>query len=286
MAQRLLRHAGEDVRSLEGIVSSEGLIEALAVRESTKAIVFADEFRALLAVARRKGTQDLLPRLNSLHGCPEQVSVDRVKNPTTAVNPFLSIVAATPQEYVDDILSDLEITGGFLNRFMIVTGKEQDDKPLVSMPDRDAWDTTVMHMEASLSNALTLMPNGHIGMDPAAEKDWKEYYLNLKKERRAMALKDAQLTARIFQHVMKIAMVYSVLDGRPVITKSALSIAIGVGDWLRSNTTGLFATTGRDHLGKCEYLILDLLLRAQKRRMYRRDLQIALGSRGYNAEVF
>src|SRR5262249_18632142 len=66
LATEFLNHVGEDFRSLEGLVSTEGLIETLAAREETKALIYADEFRALLSVARRKGTQDILPRLNSL----------------------------------------------------------------------------------------------------------------------------------------------------------------------------------------------------------------------------
>src|SRR5262249_2222448 len=65
-AEQLLKNLGEDTESIYGIVSTEGLIERLAKREETKALGYADEFRSLLAVAKRKGTQDIIPRLNSL----------------------------------------------------------------------------------------------------------------------------------------------------------------------------------------------------------------------------
>src|SRR5262249_54624046 len=111
----LLRRVGEDFKELDGVVSAEGIYEALAKHDDTKALIYADEFRALLSVARRKGTQDILPRLNTLYYCPERASIDRVKDSTTVIRPFLSLIAATPKEYIEDIMSDLEITGGFLN---------------------------------------------------------------------------------------------------------------------------------------------------------------------------
>jgi uncharacterized protein DUF3987 len=233
-------------------------------------------------VARRKGTQDLIPRLNSLYYCPAQSTVDRVKNPTTAVRPFLSVITATPQEYIEDILTDLEIAGGFLNRCLIITGEEQEPKAIVRTPHDDAWAEMAMHMQKAVDRA----PAGNMEMNTGALGLWNEFYPAWKKERRDMKAKDAQLTARIFEHVLKIAIVYAVTGGEATITECTLATAIQIGGWLQSNATRLFAATGRDRLGKCEYLILDLLLRAHGRRMYRRDLQMSLGGRGYNAETF
>jgi len=254
----------------------------LAGREGTKALIFADEFRALLAVARRKGTQDLIPRLNSLYYCPQQSSVDRVKNPTTAIRPFLSMITATPQEYVEDILGELEIAGGFLNRCLIISGEEQPPKAVVVTPDDEAWGGLAM----KLCKACENVPAGHMEFDAEALSLWNEFYVEWKNERRQMKAKNAQLTARIFEHILKIAIVYTVLAGEAVIHGQALATAIKIGGWLQSNATRLFAATGMDRLGRCEYFILDLLLRTKGRKAWKRDLQMAAGGRGYNAEVF
>ena len=173
LASEFLRNIGEDTRLLEGVVSTEGLVEALAVREETKALIYSDEFRALLAVARRKGTMDILPRLNSLYYCPEKSTVDRVKNPTTAIRPFVSLISATPQEYVDDLLCDLDVTGGFLNRFLIVTGDEQAPKPIVRTPSGDQWDRLAMNVQVACDKA-----SGHIEFSPDALERWKDFYVD------------------------------------------------------------------------------------------------------------
>src|SRR5262245_10683653 len=61
LACELLRHVGVDFKELDGVVSAEGIYEALAMHDDTKGLIYADEFRALLSVAKRKGTQDILP---------------------------------------------------------------------------------------------------------------------------------------------------------------------------------------------------------------------------------
>lgn len=253
----------------------------MADRDETKGLIYADEFRALLSVAKRKGTQDILPRLNSLYYCPERASIDRVKDSTIITRPFLSLVTATPQAYVEDILSDLEITGGFLNRFLIISGDEQAPKPIVKSPSAAAWDA----MAAGLRQVRE-RTSGHLEMTAEATALWTNFYTGWKNERRGWHPKQANLSARTFEHVLKIAVVYSALAAEPQISAKSLAIAVAVGGWLQSNTLRLFADTGMDHFGKCERVILDILKRAKDGRMWRRDLQQAVSKRGFNGEVF
>jgi len=281
LGSEFLHRVGEDFKSIEGIVSTEGLIESLAGREETKALIYSDEFRSLLAVARRKGTQDILPRLNSLYYCPEKSSVDRVKNPTLAIRPFVSLITATPEEYVQDLLSDLDISGGFINRFIIVTGDEQAPKPIVKTPSNDAWDTLAMRAQAAIDKV-----SGQLEFSSDALARWRDFYIDWRNRRQKLDYRKAQLTARIFEHILKIATVYTVLDSRDVISLDTLNIAIDLGSWLESNTMRLFTEVGMDRFGKCEHTVLDLLKRSRNMRMWRRDLQMQMSGRRFNAEMF
>ncbi len=281
LACQLLRHVGEDFKELDGVVSSEGIYEALADHEETKALIYADEFRALLSVAKRKGTQDILPRLNSLYYCPERASIDRVKDSTTIVKPFLSLVTATPQAYVEDILTDLEIVGGFLNRFLIISGEEQEPKAIVKSPSVAAWES----IASGLGEIRDRRP-GHLEFSPEASELWIDFYTQWKKERRNWHPKKADLSARTFEHILKIAIVYAVLAGEHRITEKFLAVAIRIGGWLQANALTLFADSGADRFGKCERTIIDLLKHAKNFRMWRRDLQQAMSKRGFNGEMF
>jgi hypothetical protein len=128
LAQHLLELFGVPYKTLHGIVSSEGIIEALAEREETKVLGYADEFRTLLSVAGRKGTQDLIPKLQTLYYCTT-TSIDRRKDPVTAVEPFFSLMTASPVEYIEDLIGEREISGGFFNRFLTVVGNPRKSNP-------------------------------------------------------------------------------------------------------------------------------------------------------------
>jgi Protein of unknown function (DUF3987) len=271
---------GVDFKQLDGVVSSEGIYEALAEREGMKGLVYADEFRALLSVAKRKGTQDILPKLNSLYYCPERSSIDRIDS-TTIIRPFVSLLTATPQAYIEDILSDLEISGGFLNRFLIISGPEQEPKPIVKSPSIEAWESIAAELRKIEKRTL-----GHLDMTSEAEELWIDFYTKWKKERREWQPQQANLSARTFEHILKISVVYSVLAAEDKIGSQSLGTAIAIGKWLQSNTLRLFVDTGLDHFGKCERTIIELLKRARNYRMWRRELQHIISGRRFNGEVF
>jgi hypothetical protein len=278
----LLERIGIAFKKLAGVASVEGIYEALAERDGTKALLFNDEFRSLLAVGKRQSTQNILPRLNSLYYCPQRDSIDRVKDSTTIVDPFVSMIAATPRAYVDDLLSELEIRGGFLNRFLIVSGEEQAPKPIVKAPSAAAWESVAAPLRAILTQ-LEASPR-HLEMTPQAEEIWCEFYNAWKTERRSWQQRQAELTARIFEHVLKIAIVYTVLAQEDEISADSICRAVAVGGWLQSNTLALFSDVGLDALSKVERVIVEIL--KSKGRMYRRDLQQVASKRGFNAEFF
>jgi hypothetical protein len=203
-----------------------------------------------------------------------------VKDSTTIVKPFLSLIAATPKAYIDDLLTDLDISGGFLNRFLIVSGDEQKPRPIVRQPSSSAWES----IAAPLREIRDRITPRHMEMTPEAEEAWCEFYTTWKTERTTWNLKQSQLTARTFEHVLKIAVLYSALAGEERIGIDSLCRAIAVGGWLQSNTLALFSDAGLDQLGKVERVITTIL--KPKKIMFRRDLQRLVGSRGHNAEMF
>jgi hypothetical protein len=281
---QLLTHLGVDVEILFGIVSTEGIIERLAQREGVKALGYSDEFRSLLSVAKRKGTQDILPRLQSLYSCPEKESVDRRQAPATAINPFFSLLAATPQDFIVDLIGELEVRGGFLNRFLIITGEEQPPKPIVSQPTPAEWGRLVEPLHG-IQAEIHRNPQ-HREFETEAEELWREFYIGWRKERRKWNSKAADLTSRTFEHVLKISLVYSVLASERKISALSLATAISIGAWLESNVLRLFGDAGLDQFGRAERMVLEILRKSKNGRMFRRDLQQLAAKKGINGETF
>lgn len=281
-AGELLRHVGEVIEILTGIVSTEGIFERLAKKEQTRALGYADEFRSLLSVARRKGTQDILPKLNSLYYCPEREGIDRREKSTMVIRPFFSLISATAQEYVEDLLSNLEVAGGTLNRFLIISGEEQPPRPDVSSPSPEAWERMAVPLR-QIRDRWAASPQC-MDWSPEARELWTMFYTEWRTARKAWDATSANLTARIFEHVLKVALVYSALGEEKKISAKSLATAIAIGEWLQGNILRLFGDVGLDQFSKAEKVILEIV--KAKGEIYRRELQQLGFKKGINGELF
>jgi hypothetical protein len=271
-AERLLKESGADFKTLYGIVSTEGIIEPLAAAERIKALAYADEFRTLLSVANRKGTQDLLPKLNSLYYC-RTTSVDRRKDPVTAVDPFFSLMTATPKDYIEDLISDREVSGGFFNRFLSICGTPRDSKSRPRKLSSIPWEK----FRKPLTALCDLSPH-ELDFATDAAKLWDSFFNQWTLDHRKASARERILTERIPEHALKIALVYSTLGGRQYIDVESLAVSIKICGWLQSNTLSIFQDIGLDRRSKAEQAIIRRLGKAKDHVMPIRYLQQYCGS--------
>ena len=220
-----------------------------------------------MSVAKRKGTQDLIPRLGSLYYCPRKDNLNRrhTKESTEIVNPFFSLISATPLEYVHDLIGDLEVDGGFVNRFLTITGKVQSWKAIAPPPPLSQWQPfvrEVLDIGAHYENAPC-----EFVWDKEAATLWTEFYHAWKTTRQDRNVRDQKLTARIDEHILKLALVYSAIGKQRVLTPEAFLKAISIGKWLQSVALNAFNDLGQDRFAKCEGKILEALKAAKNRRM-------------------
>ena len=269
----------DQVDMLRGIQSAEAVYESLSRMDGAKSLAYCDEFRSLLSVAKRKGTHDIIPRLASLYYCPEQNSLNRSEDSTVIKKPFLSLIAATPPEYVQDLLSNLEIDGGFLNRFLTITGEVSEWKAIA--PKAKGWSRFVKPMKAIRDHYDDRECN--FEWTEGSGKKWTEFYTELKKSRQGWNPRDQKLTARIDEHTLKLAMIYSAIEKESAITESALTTAIKIGKWLQQVTLNAFSDVGQDYFSRAEKIVLDIV--KTKGQIYRRYLQQWVHKKGINGEV-
>ena len=107
--------------------------------------------------------------------------------------------------------------------------------------------------------------------DPEAKELWGKFYIEWKKERKGLNTRTVNLTARTFEHILKIALVYSALAEEEKIGPQSLATAIAIGEWLEKTSLRLFGDVGLDPFSKAENIILGRI--KTKGREYTRDLQ-------------
>ncbi len=283
LTSELLRHIGMDeIEVLTGIVSTEGVFERLGKAERTRALGYADEFRSLLSVGKRQATQDLLPKLNSLYSCPAREEINRRQHATTIIDPFFSLITATAREYVDDLLTHLEVVGGTLNRFLIVSGPEQEPKPNVESPSFEQW-ATIARQLRHIRDRYALNPC-NLEWDREAKDLWAEFYVSWRNTRKSWDARRANLTARTFEHILKLALVYATLSEEPRLSVRSLAIAISIGGWLEASALRVFKDVGVDAFTIAERKLLGRL--GMRGKEYTRELQQWAAKQQINGKLF
>ena len=277
-----LEHAGcgDEVDILKGIQSAESIYTSLARQEGAKSLAYCDEFRSLLSVSQRKGTQDIIPRLGSLYYCPARDVLNRAdeSKKTEVRYPFFSLIGATPREYISDLLSAQHVDGGFLNRFLVITGKVREWKPIAQPPS--GWERFTKPLQ-KMQKHYQAEP---CRLEWTAESVslWTEFYKTWKTKRQMWSAKEQKLTARIDEHVLKLAMVYSAIERQHTITVKALATAITIGEWLQSTALSAFSDVGHDSFSKAEKVVLDIV--KTRGKITRRYLQQWVHKKGINGE--
>lgn len=90
--RELLGRVPNNIPSVKGALSSEGIYQRLSAREGTRILLYCDEMRSFLNVSSRQGTADIIPRLNTLYDCPDDDDLTRRSDSITIKLPFVSFI--------------------------------------------------------------------------------------------------------------------------------------------------------------------------------------------------
>jgi hypothetical protein len=272
----LFEKIGHDIQILPGVVSSEGIYQKLAENEGTRLLIAADEFRGLMEIARRQSTRDLIPKLNSLYNCPKFDGINRRKEPVAVIRPFTSLITASPLAWIHESIAAGHVTGGFLNRFLFIEGEEKRPIPFPESPSDANWNCLISQLQPVIKSWQD--KPGPMGWSLEARELYEKFYSPWKIRQKSLADNISDLTNRIPDHVLKIAIVYSALERRTTISPVALAIAIAIGGYLEKMTQRLFGSLSLTRIGKVEKLICDRL-QVKRGIMVLRDLRQSFGSR-------
>jgi hypothetical protein len=223
---------------LDTVASAEGLIERLAVKQT---IIHLSEVSTLLRNARREGTSNIIPYLTKLFDCPPAVELPTRKNAIRAEKPFLSILGATTPEWFDRDVTEEDMHGGFIGRFMFFVGE-----PGATLADPPPVDNArLRRLQSRLYDVATMCKQrGGVGvtLSEDARKWWASFY---EQETSREYLPDlAILFQRVPVFVRKIGLIYAVMEGMEEITAEHLEAAAGAVRLSQQHVSASYAQWG------------------------------------------
>lgn len=157
-------------------------------------------------------------------------------------------------------MREVDIHGGFGNRFLYLTGPPN---PPISMPQKP--DSRLLGEVKQALDRLEQVPPGEVGLSPEALELWNRFYRTWRATDFDPLTKAA--TKRVPAYILKLGMVYAALEETiPTLTADQLTAAIAVGHYAARCTARLMGQHRQVSVqGRCETRILKVFDRPMTR---------------------
>lgn len=167
----------------------------------------------------------------------------------------------------------VEAANGFLNRFFFIAARRHRLLPDGGHPDPLAGTGMDERLGTHLARARRA---GQVNFDLAARTTWHDIYAGLSEPTDGLV---GSLTARAEAHVLRLAMLYTLIDGGTLICTTHLHAALALWDYAARSATWSMRHTTADPVAEQVHAALaaapDGLTRTQLRDLFARNLPAA-----------
>lgn len=289
------------VRIQSGLSSGEGLIHAVRDAQETlepikekgrvidyqkviadsgeadkRLLVVETEFAKVLKVIQRDGNT-LSPIIRNAWDTGNLRVMTKTAERATAAH--ISVIGHITQDELLRELDDTEVANGLANRFLWIASRRS--KLLPEGGELHKLDMTHYH-EALQSAAAFGRSAGELHRDGEARALWAEIYPTLTREEPGLF---GSMIARAAPIVVRLSMIYAVLDKSPVIEPRHLTAALAVWQYAEDSTRFIFGSRLGDPMAD---MILDAL-RSRRDGMTQSEIRDLFGrnakAEAYNARL-
>ena len=230
-------------RVLSGLSTGEGLIKALQDKDGSIRgrgfLVKLGEFSSLLEVMKRESNTMSSALRQAWDG--ERLQVLTRKEPLDADNVSLAVIAHITQTELLNKLTSTDRVNGFANRFLLICTKR--DKYLPKGGGVPETSDLVVAIHKALEAAKD---RGAVARNGEAEDLWAREYRRLTEG--GESLKDA-LCARAEAHVLRLSLLYALLDSSAEICPEHVRAAIAFWDYCERSVEHIFGAKSGDSEG-------------------------------------
>lgn len=220
-----------------GLGSGEALVTRLRVndkgRQESRAIVLETEMGRMLKVMARDGSTLSAMLRDGWDGSPLGRFLARGGEVVTGHH--VAVLAHVTAHDLRDLLRDTDAANGFGNRFCWYAVRRTKLVALPGDPAEVVPDALIRELHAMLTWAQV---RGSVRLSPEAEDDWETRYASLATRARYGLL--GALTARAEAQIIRLALVYAVMDRSDLIQPVHLAAASAIWDYAERSALYVF----------------------------------------------
>jgi len=239
---------------LTDVGSSEGLLKAM--EEQPQMLLYLTELSKLISKGRRQGTATILPVLMEAFDGPDALHNVSIQSKIEVKHPFLSIISATQPRILEDLMTDADVHSGFINRWLIIPGAPRAPLPWPPSVDRAVSRLLFERMHCTINDGFP--DHFELPICEAARAFWSEWYAADWHVGRTDD--EAAMRGRAATLVVKVALIYAVLNGDQMLTQHHLELGIAVVEWMWLHVRRMLPTWGGTVPGRIEAKITQYLI--------------------------
>jgi hypothetical protein len=224
----------EPIREKGKIVDYQTVIVDPGVKDKRRLILETEFSKTLKVMARDGNTLSQVVRQAWDHGDLRAMTKNSQARATGA---HITIVGHIPPFEFQRLLDRLDVSNGFLNRFLIVAVKRSKSLPEGGQPDAMRLAEPIMRLRAAIDFGRR---TGFMERDDAARSLWAVEYDRLT-EGRAGPIGAA--TSRAAPQVMRIACLYALLDQSNLVRVAHLRAALALHAYVERSVEFVFGET-------------------------------------------
>src|SRR5207247_2472153 len=154
--------------------------------------------------------------------------------PARASGAHIAIVGHITADELVRLLNATEAANGFLNRFLLIAVRRSKLLPEGGSIDQVDWEPLLTRLRGALAHAHHA---GRLSFDDAARRRWWDLYPTLTEPNDGLT---GAVCARAEAHVVRLALLYALLDRARAIELAHLEAALALWDYAHASARWVF----------------------------------------------
>jgi len=263
----ILNRVTPDTQILPSLSTWEGLLTAMQRNDNDLSgqnelnikneitMIAMSEFDGFLKKSRNENIAHMLPNLCDIYDMFKPARSVTKGTPICIKNYFVSMICGIQPEVLENAFQTGDIHGGFAGRFCYVYDSSNKEIPIPVWNKEKEYGNILDELnQIKLSFNIETQILFHDSCIPI----WSDFYHDYRNPNIHHPLL-MQINERMQNHVLKIAIIFAILDNKPSIMPTHLNNAIAIAYWLMNNNKRLFGSLGLDKQSKLESKIIELI---------------------------
>lgn len=230
-----------------GAITGEDILEDEGVKDK-RLLVVESEFASILKVARREGnTVTEVIRQMWDNGTVQTLTKN---NPVKATNAHVSIIGHITRHELTKNLRSSEMANGFANRFLFICTKRSKELPFGGNIEEVDFTSLLKRLQQAVDFGKKITEK--VDFDESAKKIWAHVYGKLTSPKSVSPLLN-NITSRMAPQVLRLALLYAVLDCSSKIKRPHLLAALSIAGYSRASCEYIFGNEINDELSEKIY---------------------------------